>query len=152
MCIIDNSTEQTDNILTVDQLNTTKGRKFVFLNVRSILPNINLLRAEFEHSNILLIGIWETWLTKRIHDNLIKIDGFNLTWYDRKQPKRGGGLLLYINDAIDYQPLWENLSSSDPDLEVLTAHITLPKQSNFLVSIVFIPPLADKAATLGKLK
>lgn len=51
----------------------------------------------------MLIGICETWLTKRIHDNLIKIDCFNLARYDRKQPKRGGGLLLYINDAIDFK-------------------------------------------------
>lgn len=55
-----NATENFDDIMTLDRLKTIKGHKFIFLNVRSILPNINLLRAEFEHSDLLVIGFSES--------------------------------------------------------------------------------------------
>lgn len=149
----DKDTGNTDDSMTVDSLRTIKGRKFIFLNARSILPNINLIRADFEHSDFLLIGNSETWLTKRIHDDLIKIQGFNLVRYDRKQPKRGGGILFYINDAVDYQiPPANDMCLSDADLEVLTIIVKLPNQLDFVVSLVYIPPTADKSAALSKLK
>lgn len=147
----DNDTTNT-NITDIEGLKAAKGRKLVFLNVRSLLSNINLLRAEFEHSNLLVIGICETWLTTRIHDSLIAIDGFNLVRHDRKLSKRGGGLLLYINTAVDFTPMPENLSCSDGSLEALTTTVVLPKQRNFIITLVYIPPSADKTVALTKLK
>lgn len=138
--------------LDIEGLNAAKGIKFIFLNVRSLLPNINLLRAHFEHSNALLIGITESWLTPRIHDNLVAIDGFHLVRHDRKLPKRGGGLLLYINDAASFELLPPDMSHSDIHLEALSINVILPKQTNFLVTLVYLPPSADKVNALSKLK
>lgn len=104
-----------------------------------------------EHSNVLLLGFSETWLTPRIHDNLIKIDGFNIIRQDRKLPKRGGGLLLYVNSAADVKSLPWDMSCSDSNLEVLSANVVLPKQKIFLISLVYLPPSAEKAAALSEL-
>lgn len=62
----------------------------------SILPNINLLSSDFEYSDLFIIGISETLLTNRVHNNLVSIKGFNLVTLDKMPLKRGGGLLLYI--------------------------------------------------------
>lgn len=51
----------------------------------------------------MIIGIIETWLNDIIQDNLINIDGFSLIRLDRASPKRGGGLLFNIHNAIDLE-------------------------------------------------
>lgn len=78
----------------MDTLHTYKGacgRKFLFLNTRSIMPNINLLRHEFAHSNIAVLGFCETWLNARIPNTLVTIQGYNMVRLDRQARKRGGG-------------------------------------------------------------
>lgn len=128
------------------------GRKFMFFNVRSLLPNINLLRYELSDSNILLIGICETWLTERIHDGLIQIDGYNTVRLDRRTGKRGGGLIFYVNNTIKYDQVSDDLNSSDINLEMLTILIKPDHQRNFLVSLVYIPPSADKSLAIEQIK
>lgn len=75
----------------VDELLSLKGKKILFLNICSILPNINNLRLDFENSNILAICITESWLNTHIPDVLIKILGFNTIRLDQAIKKRGGG-------------------------------------------------------------
>lgn len=73
------------------QLRETRGRKFAFVNVRSLLPNINLMHHDFELSNFAVIGISKSWLNAKIPDPLIAIRGFNQIRLDRAVSKRGGG-------------------------------------------------------------
>lgn len=128
------------------------GRKFVFLNVRSLLPNINLLRYELSDSSMFLIGIWETWLTKRIHDGLVEIDGYNIVRHDRERGKRGGGLIFYIHNTINFERVSDDLNSSNSDLEMLTILVKPEHQRNFLVSLVYIPPSANKPLAIEGIK
>lgn len=81
--------------LLIDEFMGLPGRKFLFLNIRSLLPNINLLRYQFAESNVMLIGLSETWLNERVHDGLITIDGYTMVRQDRCTGKRGGAHPLY---------------------------------------------------------
>lgn len=78
--------------MDVKQLLEAKGRALVFLNIRSLLANINVLRCDFQHSKIMAIGISESWLNSKTHDQLVSIDGFKIVRHDRQYNKRGGGL------------------------------------------------------------
>lgn len=99
-----------------------KGRKIFFLNIRSILANINGFRSYLENSNLLACGLSETWLNNNVHNKLISINGFNLVRLDRVTKKRGGGLLFYINVNALYEVI-ENQSGSgtysDHNIEML---------------------------------
>lgn len=101
-------------------LNNSRGRKLAFINVRSIRPNINLLRHDFELSNLSLIGITESWFNDRIHDNLVSINGFNIVRSDRVLNKRGGGLVMYIHDTLEFERQPSHFNHSDKNLELLT--------------------------------
>lgn len=137
---------------TLQSYKDMAGRKFLFLNVRSIVPNINILRHEFEHSNISVLGFCETWLTPRIPNNLVKIQGYNMERADRKGKKRGGGLIMYIHDQLHYDTLPEDHSFSDENIEMLSLIIKPACQTNFIVSIVYIPPSADKKIATDRIK
>lgn len=116
--------------------------------MRSLLPNINLLRHDFDLTNLSLIGVTETWLKSRIHDHLVNIKGFNIVRLDRSVNKRGGGLLIYLHDALDFERLPMEFNHSDKNLELLTILLKPKNQINFLVSLVYIPPAADRNVAL----
>lgn len=127
-----------------EELQESKGRKFVLLNVRSLLPNINLIRHDFELSNYAVIGINETWLNQKIPDPLVSIKGFNLLRSDRKGNKRGGGLILYINDNLEFESLPDHLNFSNQDLEMLSVLIKPSHQKDFFYIFSLYPPVCKQ--------
>lgn len=67
------------NVTTLERpLNSLKGKVVAFWNARSIVVNFNLFKHDFEKSNLLSIGVSETWLSKNIPDCHIELDGFTL--------------------------------------------------------------------------
>lgn len=141
-------------VLNFDMFKLAKGRKILFLNIRSLMANINELRYCLENSNISICGICETWLNKKLHNNLIAINGFNTIRLDRKTGKRGGGLLFYINNSFKYELLdQEDLSStySDKNIEMLSIVVKPEKQRNMVFTVVYIPPSANKNMALHDL-
>lgn len=88
-------------------------------------------------------------MNEKLHDALIEISGFNAVRLDRAVSKRGGGLVLYINNAIEFDVPRKDLNISTPDLEILTVTINLPKQTNFLVTLVDLTPTGNKKNALN---
>lgn len=86
--------------LNLEMFKLEKGRKILFLNIRSIMANINELRYLLENSNIAICGICETWLNKKLHDKLKAINGFKLVRLDRKTGKRGGGCCFILTTHL----------------------------------------------------
>lgn len=140
--------------LKSDEFKLTKGRKILFLNIRSIVANVNELRYCLENTDIAACGICETWLNKKLHDNLITINGFNLIRLDRRTGKRGGGVLFYINNNLDYELLdQKELSStySDKNIEMLSIIIKPRNQRNMILTAVYIPPSSNKKDAMHEL-
>lgn len=59
---------------------------------------------------------------------------------------------MYINDQLSYDISSEDTSCSDENLEMLTLIIKPMHQRNFIVSLVYIPPTADKAVAIERIK
>lgn len=70
------------------------GIGFVHLNLRSLLPKMDMVRIWVKNTDADVLVISETWLNKSISDKVINIEGYNVFRIDR--PKRGGGLVIYI--------------------------------------------------------
>ena len=66
--------------------------KFVYSNVRSLLPNLDQLRLEFNNFDI--IALSETFLNKDVNDNDIKMSGFSNSF--RRDRNRHGVAFAFM--------------------------------------------------------
>ena len=86
------------------------GLKFVHLNVRSLVPKMDMVRIWVKSTNADILIISETWLTKSITDESINIAGYNVFRTDR--PKKGGGVAIFVKSrfraSIVYLSLFAN--------------------------------------------
>ncbi len=72
-----------------DDLISRSGLGFIHMNVRSLLPKMDLVHIWATNTSADVIVISETWLNKTVLDKAIGIDGY--TVYRTDRPKRGGG-------------------------------------------------------------
>lgn len=70
-------------------MNSAKGMHIIHLNIRSLLPKIDLLRAWLTYNKPHVITLSETWLNSNISDDEVAID--NYTLYREDRGSRGGG-------------------------------------------------------------
>lgn len=138
--------------VTLDALELVKGQKFIFLNIRSLLANFALFQADFMYSRSMIIGLTETWLTANTISNLVELKGFTLCRLDRRVKKRGGGVLLYINDKYNWEELDDSLNCSDENIELLNIVINRPNQSKLCVSVCYVPPTANYDGVINLLE
>ena len=78
------------------RLDTSKLKCF-YTNANSVVGKIQELRQRIDGRDI--VGIVESWATNKINDAELSIDGYNMYRLDRGN-KKGGGLILFINDRI----------------------------------------------------
>lgn len=129
----------------IEHLANSKGGKYVFFNARSVVSNFDMICTGFDHTKISFIAISETWLTDKIPDSLITMQNFCLVRLDRKEDKRGGGALIYVNKDISYTTLSPDLNFSNENIECLTIQLAYPYQKPFFITSVYLPPKADRA-------
>ena len=67
---------------------------FGFLNVRCLFCHLDKVRIFVSCSNLDVFCVVETWLTSKINDQSIALNGFNVLRNDRTH-KRGGGVFIY---------------------------------------------------------
>lgn len=133
---------------TISDLCDTKGKKIIYWNARSLLANFNLFELDVKNSNFLALCISETWLNTSLPNSLIAISGYNIIRLDRVINKRGGGLLLYINDQFDFDIAPDHLNVSNANLELLSVKVKIPNQRDFVISTVYLPPSGKKIEAL----
>ena len=79
-------------------MNNSKGLKIIHLNIRSLVPKIDLLRSWVAQHNPNIITLSETWLNSNISDNEIKLENYVLYRADRGS--RGGGVATYVSSNL----------------------------------------------------
>lgn len=135
-----------------DLLNS-RGQKMLCLNIRSLNAHHSQLEADFEHSDIYLLGLVETWLQPHIPVGLFNISGYDLIRQDRKNNKRGGGVGCYIRNDLDWSHIDDaskyNISTSN--IEVLSCKIIRPFQKTLMITITYVPPKAIWSETIEHL-
>lgn len=78
--------------------------KFAHINVRSLVPKIEVLKQYMRDHEIDVLAVSETWLNQTIQDEVVCIKGFNVIRKDRVIG-RGGGVLVYVRDCFKFSEI-----------------------------------------------
>lgn len=80
-----------------------------FCNVRSLFPKLNFVSSYLTaNSHVGLLFFTESWLTTKITDSMVNIDGFSILRSDRSRSK-GGGVALYFKNHFEIKRVYHNL-------------------------------------------
>lgn len=110
-------------------------------NVCSLFPKINYVREIVSESNLNVICISETWLSKLITDQAVRIDGYHLIRHDRcviNKRSSSGGVCVYLSTGFRYKVVAKSDSASR--LEYLFIEVEVPSHSHILIGVVYNPP------------
>lgn len=143
-------------ICSLQSLSTVKGLKFAHINIRSLLPKIDILSHDMFQSEIDLLAISESWLKESIGDGFICLDGYNLERLDCAVMskdgtiKGGGGICVYIKSSILYNI---NRSSwvSSKDIEVLYLTLKFPNCRDIMFVLFYHPPEGNLHSALSEI-
>lgn len=110
---------------------TTKKITVAHINVRSLQPHLESIRALIIENNFDILGISETWLFDTTPSAVLHIDGYNLIRKDSN--RRGAGLAFYVRNSL-------NLRIKTVDTvfqnEVLSLNFKI-NSAEFLLSIIY---------------
>ena len=84
-----------------------------------------------------LISINETRLDDSIHNDEVKIPGFDIVRKDRN--RNGGGVAIYLRNTIPHT-VRDDLIPTDTDIEAICLEINKPKIKPMLLSTWYRPP------------
>lgn len=73
----------TYDLKSIENLKRFKGFKLISLNVRSLLPKINILRLDMVNTDADVFTLSETWLKPTVCDRLLKLKDYCLIRSDR---------------------------------------------------------------------
>ena len=84
---------------TSEDMNIRKKFSIVHYNIQSLSNKVDLIESELRNFDV--ICLTETWLDRRIPDDSIKLNGFNLYRRDRADDNHGG-ICVYVNQSLFY--------------------------------------------------
>ena len=120
---------------------TTNEFRLLHHNVRSLVKNGEMFKDFLHNANISLsaILVTETWLRDGVP--LTEIPNFSFAGNNRKG-KAGGGVGIYVNDAIDSQKR-SDLMTSNPAMENITIEVNRINKKNVIIICIYRPPDAN---------
>ncbi len=68
------------------------------INVRSLLPKIDMVRIWAKSTNVDIMVLSETWLGRSTPDSYIYMEGYNIFRTDRHA--KGGGVAIYVKNSL----------------------------------------------------
>jgi exonuclease III len=128
-----NDTVKLDN----DPYPKLKGFKIGHLNITSLPKHIDELRNFMHEVSFDLISINETRLDDSIHNDEVKIPGFDIVRKDRT--RNGGVVAIYSRNTIPHT-VRDDLIPTDTDIEAICLEINKPKIKPMLLSTWYRPP------------
>lgn len=139
----------TNKARLLNEIKQMKGQKIIYLNVRSVYRHISEIQLDFEDTNFICLAFTESWLTSNINSNIISLKGFKHVRLDRQIKKRGGGLIIYIREDLEWEYLGAQISTSD--IELLTILVKRKYQRNLCISVSYLPPTSNVNLAIDKL-
>ncbi|XP_070406311.1 leucine-rich repeat- and IQ domain-containing protein 1 isoform X2 [Nothobranchius furzeri] len=125
-------------------------------NVRSLCNKVDELSACVRYDRMYrqssLMCFSESWLSEKIPESHVKIDGFTLRRMDRDlsvtAKKQGGGVCTYVNERWchpSHVTVKERVCDENVELLVVSCRpYYLPREiSHIIVTVVYIPPSAN---------
>ena len=117
------------------KVSVTSSLSVIYLNARSLVNKINLLRSYALTYKPSIICVTETWANSNLPNAYFHIESFNIYRCDRSS-SRGGGVMMYVTQKI--KSCLRNDFSID-NVEAITCEIIL-NDGSLLFSCVYVPP------------
>lgn len=108
------------------------------VNVRSVVPNINDIKAYIVNNNIDILAVSESWLCPAIADEAINVNNFGLVRKDRTTG-RGGGVLLFVKNTIQFLEI--NDCKTEYSEQIWVSFKT--KNTKTILGLIYRPPGRD---------
>lgn len=86
------------SLSTPSDFKNRHGLGFIHLNVRSLVPKMDMIKIWANTTKTDIIIVSETWLKKSVPDKLILIEGYKVYRSDRIG--KGGGVAIYIKSKF----------------------------------------------------
>ena len=128
--------------------------KIIHLNIRSLLPKIDLLRAWVQQYKPAVVTLSETWLTNKISNNEIQLADYVLYRVDRGA--RGGGVSTYVSSNLVSELISPDIEPQY--FESIFVKITLHANKYITIGNIYRPPSApaesfnNMIATINSIK
>ena len=156
--LIDETSDKTSRCVKINNDNEANCEQSENITVSSIFPyvekglgvachNINRLINKLDELKLILdtdkspldiYCICETFLTPTIDDNCLKINGYSFFRKDRLH-KRGGGILMYIRNGLNFQRR-QDLEEKSIEMNCVE---TKCSNKSILLSTIYRPPDND---------
>ena len=101
----------------------------MYYNARSLIPKIDVLRANVLHHKPDLVCIVESWLSPDITNNEILLHNYQVQRLDRN--RHGGGILIFIHCSLSFKI---QLQGGPHNLEFLALSVA-PNSINYTICI-----------------
>lgn len=128
------------------EFKSRSGLGVIHLNVRSLLPKLDLAKIWAKSTDADILVFSETWLKKSITDKDIAIEGYNVFRCDR--PRKGGGIAIYVKRKF-HVTVQSSLSLSS-QFEFLVLKLELLNGHFLTIAGCYRPPSAS-SETLSSL-
>ena len=126
------------------QIKNNVDFSIIHFNARSLKANfenvktyLNSLSKEFH-----IIAISESWFDENINELDYKLDRYNMVFTSRSD-KRGGGVVLYVRQDLNFVKKNDFCSSISNVLESVTLEIVLENDKNVIISCIYRTPGTD---------
>ena len=143
-----NDTNNVCKYYTDDQFNEITNMSgslnMIHVNARSLKANfehvksyLDILKCKFD-----VIAISETWLCESDLLEDYSLQSYNCVQMCRKS-NRGGGVILYIADHLDFKVVEKMSFCIDNMLEIITVDVNVHKCKNITISCLYRKPASD---------
>ena len=118
----------------------------VHIAIRHLKPKVDNMKVLLDQNrSIYIFGLCETFLNDSIDNEQIHINGFKFERKDRlntvAHPSgKGGGILMYVAEHIDYSRRKEIEST---DIESMWIEIEIKNSKSYLICSVYRPPSSN---------
>lgn len=126
------------NMLTFDSFCNRKSFGLMHLNIRSLLPKMDEVRAYMHTSNPHVFVISESWLKRTVDNSAVSVPGYNIFRQDRST--KGGGVAIYCKDSLQCSVILSK--SVSKQFELLLLKISLSRNHSITVAGCYRPPSA----------
>lgn len=82
------------------EFQAANGLRFLHLNVRSLLPKIDFINVLVNDAAPDVFVISESWLSGRIPNSDVALNGYNLFRIDRKAKGKGGRVVMFVREHL----------------------------------------------------
>ncbi|XP_019631566.1 PREDICTED: uncharacterized protein LOC109475403 [Branchiostoma belcheri] len=116
-------------------LRVKKGVKMIHLNIRSLLPKLDEIRAALINNPVDILTLNETWLDPSIDDNELYIP--NYTLYRKDRNRQGVGVACYVTDNLQHKLITE---LTELDIEGVWVEVKHNVGKPIVIGSVYRPP------------